>query len=333
MKTRILEPTAENIREAGRALSEGKLVAFPTETVYGLGADAFSEDAVKAVYAAKGRPSDNPMIVHISDVKQLEALASSLNDDVYVLAEKLWPGPLTMIVKKAEGIPDATTGGLDTVGIRMPSDDIARALIDAAGCPVAAPSANISGRPSPTMAQHVIDDMSGRIDYIIKGGDCRVGIESTVVDMTGDTPVILRPGIVTREQISEILSKNVDIDPAVLRKSLSDDGFVPKAPGMKYRHYAPEADMIVFSGRRDSVEEKIRSVKKENEDLGLKVGVILFDDNNSEEAAREFFAELRRMDAEKVQLILAGALSEKDGVGLAVMNRMLKSAGYNVHNV
>ncbi|MDY5976364.1 MAG: L-threonylcarbamoyladenylate synthase [Anaerovoracaceae bacterium] len=333
MKTRILEPTAENIREAGRALSEGKLVAFPTETVYGLGADAFNEDAVKAVYAAKGRPSDNPMIVHISDVKQLEMLASSPNNDVYKLAGRLWPGPLTMIVKKVEGIPDATTGGLDTVGVRMPSDEIARALIDAAGCPVAAPSANISGRPSPTMAQHVIDDMSGRIDYIIKGADCRVGIESTVVDMTGDTPVILRPGIVTREQISEILSKDVEIDPAVLRKSLTDESFVPKAPGMKYRHYAPEADMIVFSGRRDSVEEQIRRVKKENEDRGLKVGVILFDDNDSEEAARKFFAELRRMDAEKVQLILAGALSGNDEVGFAVMNRMLKSAGYNVQNV
>ena len=333
MKTRILEPTAENIREAGRALSEGKLVAFPTETVYGLGADAFNEDAVKAVYAAKGRPSDNPMIVHISDVKQLEMLASSPNNDVYKLAGRLWPGPLTMIVKKVEGIPDATTGGLDTVGVRMPSDEIARALIDAAGCPVAAPSANISGRPSPTMAQHVIDDMSGRIDYIIKGADCRVGIESTVVDMTGDTPVILRPGIVTREQISEILSKDVEIDPAVLRKSLTDESFVPKAPGMKYRHYAPEADMIVFSGRRDSVEEQIRRVKKENEDRGLKVGVILFDDNDSEEAARKFFAELRRMDAEKVQLILAGALSGNDEVGFAVMNRMLKSAGYNIKKV
>lgn len=333
MKTRILEPDPAGIQEAGRALAEGRLVAFPTETVYGLGADAFNETAVKAVYAAKGRPSDNPMIVHICEVGQLAALASSLNDDVYILAEKFWPGPLTMIVDKAEGIPDVTTGGLDTVGIRMPSDETARALIKAAGCPVAAPSANLSGKPSPTKAQHVIDDMDGRIDYILKGGDCRVGIESTVVDMTGDIPVILRPGAVTAQQISQALSKPVETDPAVLRQSMADEDFVPRAPGMKYRHYAPEAEMVIFRGKKADVENHINMIKAEKEKQGLKVGVILFDDNDSEEAARELFAKLREMDKNGVQLILAGALSENEGVGFAVMNRMLKSAGYNVVNV
>lgn len=328
MKTLILEPTSENILKAGKAASEGKLVAFPTETVYGLGADAFNAEAVGKVYAAKGRPSDNPMIVHIWDVKQLGTLTPSVKDDVKILAEKLWPGPLTMIVEKVPGIPDTTTGGLDTVGIRMPSDEIARAFIKAAGCPIAAPSANISGRPSPTKAQHVIDDMDGRIDVILKGGDCEVGIESTVLDMTGDVPMILRPGIITKEQLEEVLGKTVDIDPAVLRKSMADADFIPKAPGMKYRHYAPKAEMVIFQGNRADVENEIKKVKEEKAAEGKKVGVILFDEERM--AAHDFFAELRNMDEENVDLILAGALSGDDGVGFAVMNRMLKSAGYNV---
>lgn len=328
MKTLILEPTSENILMAGRAAAEGKLVAFPTETVYGLGADAFNADAVGSVYAAKGRPSDNPMIVHIWDVKQLGTLTPSVKDDVRILAEKLWPGPLTMIVEKVPGIPDTTTGGLDTVGVRMPSDEIARAFIKAAGCPIAAPSANISGRPSPTKATHVIEDMDGRIDVILKGGDCEVGIESTVLDMTGDVPMILRPGIITKEQLENVLGKPVEIDPAVLRKSTADADFVPKAPGMKYRHYAPEAEMIIFQGKRADVENEINKVKEEKTAEGKKVGVILFDEERM--AAHDFFAQLRNMDSEKVDLILAGALSDEDGVGFAVMNRMLKSAGYNV---
>lgn len=333
MKTRILKPTEENLIIAGRAIAEGKLVAFPTETVYGLGADAFNEEAVKSVYAAKGRPSDNPMIVHIWNEEQLSELTISSNDDVAVLAKEFWPGPLTMILTKKPGIPDVTTGGLDTVGIRMPENRIARALIKASGCPIAAPSANISGRPSPTRAEHVIEDMDGRIDFIITGDDCRVGIESTVIDMTGDTPVILRPGIITAEQISKVLSKPVEIDPAVLRKSISDDDIIPRAPGMKYRHYAPKADMVIVQGEHEKVRDEINRIKQQKESEGLDVGIIMFEEDNFLYAAKELFAELRKMDEENKDFIIAGALPVEDGVGFAVMNRMLKSAGYNVVEV
>ena len=332
METKILEPTKENITYAGRLLAEGGIVAFPTETVYGLGADAFNEEAVRAVYAAKGRPSDNPMIVHIARASDIGQLTPRLSEDIVALIENFWPGPLTMVVKKKPGIPDATTGGLDTVGIRLPDTQIARDLIEAAGCPIAAPSANISGRPSPTKSQHVIDDLSGKIDAVVKGDDCRVGIESTVLDVTGDTPVILRPGIITAEQIEAVLDKKVEIDPAVLKQS-ADGTLKPKAPGMKYKHYAPEADMIVIEGQRDKVKKEIERLKGLNEQLGNKVGVILFEEKAFIEAAHDFFARLRELDKENVDLILAGALSDIDGVGFAVMNRMLKSAGYNIVKV
>lgn len=332
METKILEPTKENITAAGKLLASGGIVAFPTETVYGLGADAFNEEAVKSVYAAKGRPSDNPMIVHIARASDIGQLTPKLSGDIVTLIENFWPGPLTLVVKKKQGLPDATTGGLDTVGIRLPDTVIARKLIEAAGCPIAAPSANISGRPSPTKAQHVIDDLDGKIDAIIKGEDCRVGIESTVLDVTGDVPVILRPGIITAEQIEAVLNKKVEIDPAVLKQS-QDENLKPKAPGMKYRHYAPKADMVIIEGQRDKVKKEIERLKALNEKLGNKVGVILFEEKAFIEAAHDFFAKLRELDRENVDLILAGALSDTDGVGFAVMNRMLKSAGYNIVRV
>ena len=332
METKILEPTKENITAAGKLLASGGIVAFPTETVYGLGADAFNEEAVKSVYAAKGRPSDNPMIVHIARASDIGQLTPKLSGDIVTLIENFWPGPLTLVVKKKQGLPDATTGGLDTVGIRLPDTVIARKLIEAAGCPIAAPSANISGRPSPTKAQHVIDDLFGKIDAIIKGEDCRVGIESTVLDVTGDVPVILRPGIITAEQIEAVLNKKVEIDPAVLKQS-QDENLKPKAPGMKYRHYAPKADMVIIEGQRDKVKKEIERLKALNEKLGNKVGVILFEEKAFIEAAHDFFAKLRELDRENVDLILAGALSDTDGVGFAVMNRMLKSAGYNIVRV
>ncbi len=332
MKTKILEPTKENIIAAGRLLADGGIVAFPTETVYGLGADAFNEEAVKSVYAAKGRPSDNPMIVHIARASDIGQLTPRLSEDIVALIENFWPGPLTLVVKKKQGLPDATTGGLDTVGIRLPDTVVARQLIEAAGCPIAAPSANISGRPSPTKVQHVIDDLDGKIDAIIKGEDCRVGIESTVLDVTGDVPVILRPGIITPEQIEAALDKKVEIDPAVLKQS-QDENLRPKAPGMKYRHYAPKADMVVIEGQRDKVKSEIERLKGLNEKLGNKVGVILFEEKAFIEAAHDFFAKLRALDKDNVDLILAGALSDTDGVGFAVMNRMLKSAGYNIVRV
>lgn len=346
MKTEILSTISEDIAKAARIIRNGGLVAFPTETVYGLGADALNAEAVANVYKAKGRPSDNPMIVHISRASDMGRLTPMLSPDIVSLIENFWPGPLTMVVKKKEGVPDRTTGGLDTVAVRMPDSKAALELINMSDCPIAAPSANISGRPSPTRAKDVIADMDGKIEAIICGEDCRVGIESTVVDMTGDTPTILRPGIITAENIEAALGKKVnydkalledrdykDIDPAKCKDGSAEGDFKPKSPGMKYRHYAPKAQMTVIEGHRDKVKAEIERLKTLNERLGLKVGVILFEEKAFIEAAHDFFARLRDLDNEKVDLILAGALSDTDGVGFAVMNRMLKSAGYNIARV
>lgn len=345
MKTKIFSTNHEDIAAAAMILRKGGLVAFPTETVYGLGADALNDDAVGKVYAAKGRPSDNPMIVHIARASDLGQLTPMLSPEIVTLVENFWPGPLTMVVRKKDGIPDRTTGGLDTVAVRMPDSKAALELINLADSPIAAPSANISGRPSPTRAKDVIADMDGKIDAIIDGEDCRVGIESTVLDMTGDTPTILRPGIITAEAIEAALgkkvkyddslmeaSKHIDVDPAD-PQTAEDNDFKPKSPGMKYKHYAPKAQMTVIEGQRDKVKEEITRLKGLNERLGLKVGVILFEEKAFLEAAHDFFAKLRDLDNEGVDLILAGALSDTDGVGFAVMNRMLKSAGYNIARV
>ena len=334
MKTRILSTTENDIAEAAGIIQQGGLVAFPTETVYGLGADALNAEAVAKVYEAKGRPSDNPMIVHIARASDIGQLTPMLSEDIVNLIDNFWPGPLTMVLKKKAGVPDRTTGGLDTVAVRMPDSEAALELIREADCTIAAPSANISGRPSPTRAGDVIADMNGRIDAVIQGDDCRVGIESTVLDMTGDTPVILRPGIITAEDIEAVLKKEVKYDEALLKDKQGEDGDIrPKAPGMKYKHYAPKADMVVIEGQRDKVKAEIERLKGLNERLGSKVGVILFEEKAFVEAAHDFFAKLRDLDNEEVDLILAGALSDFDGVGFAVMNRMLKSAGYNIVKV
>lgn len=344
MKTKLLSTNKSDIAKAAAIIREGGLVAFPTETVYGLGADALSEKAVADIYAAKGRPSDNPMIVHISRASDMGRLTPVLSADIVKLIENFWPGPLTIVVKKKPEVPDRTTGGLDTVAVRMPDSKVALELISMADTPIAAPSANISGRPSPTRARDVIADMDGRIDAVIEGEDCRVGIESTVVDMTGDVPTILRPGIITAENIEAVLEREVKYDESLLKDGKmfaldpedgegEIDGFRPKSPGMKYRHYAPKAQMTIIEGQRDKVKSEIERVKALNERLGLKVGVILFEEKAFIEAAHDFFARLRDLDDEDVDLILAGALSDTDGVGFAVMNRMLKSAGYNIVKV
>ena len=318
-------------------------MAFPTETVYGLGANAFDEDAVAKVYEAKGRPSDNPMIVHVARASDIGQFTRMLSPDIVALIENFWPGPLTLVVKKKPGVPDRTTGGLDTVAVRMPDSKPALDLINAACCPIAAPSANLSGSPSPTRAKDVIADMEGRIDAIISGDDCRVGIESTVVDMTGDVPTILRPGIITAEALEAAIGKRVKYDESLKEESkhvqldpaagVSESDFQPKSPGMKYKHYAPKADMIVIEGERSRVKAEIERLKKLNESIGNNVGVLLFEEQAFIEAAHDFFAKLRDLDAQGVDLILAGALSDTDGVGFAVMNRMLKSAGYNIARV
>lgn len=344
METKIFQTTDEDIKEAAAILRNGGLVAFPTETVYGLGANALDEEAVGKVYAAKGRPSDNPMIVHIARASDIGQLTPMLSATIVTLIENFWPGPLTLVVKRKPIVPDVTTGGLDTVAVRMPDNAAALKLIEEAGCPLAGPSANLSGSPSPTKAQHVIDDLSGRIDGIISGGDCRVGIESTVLDVTGDVPTILRPGIITAENIEAAIGRKVEYDKSLFvrpdakpQDSSLDAGFGedfrPRSPGMKYKHYAPKAQMTVIEGQRDKVKSEIERLKGLNEKLGNNVGVILFEEKAFIEAAHDFFADLREMDKQGVDLILAGALSDVDGVGFAVMNRMLKSAGYNIVRV
>lgn len=341
LETRIFGTTEQDIKDAAEILRAGGLVAFPTETVYGLGANAMDPDAVGKVYAAKGRPSDNPMIVHIGRKEEIAALTECVTDDMKRLAEAFWPGPLTMVVPAKPEIPRVTTGGLDTVAVRMPDNACTLELIKETGAPLAGPSANLSGHPSPTTAGHVYDDLQGRIDAVIQGEACRVGIESTVVDMTQETPMILRPGIITPAELSEALGKNVDIDPAVLQKPdifnnggllETGDDFKPKSPGMKYKHYAPKAEMIIFMGEPEKVRLAIAAEKMARVEFGQKVGVLMFDNDDPKTAARDFFAQLRAFDKSGVDVIFAAALKE-DGVGLAVMNRMFKSAGYNIREI
>lgn len=334
MNTKILNDTTEEIEEAARMIAGGGLVAFPTETVYGLGADALNSDAVGRVYAAKGRPSDNPMIVHISSDEELKKLTPKITKDMERLMKVFWPGPMTMIVKRNPIIPDVTTGGLDTVGIRMPDNPVALELIAKSGCPIAAPSANLSGKPSPTAAQHVIDDLKGRVDAIICSDDCQFGIESTVIDMTGLVPMILRPGIITKEDLETALGKRALLDPTLNKRpdKFNNGDFKPKAPGMKYKHYAPKAQMIVFEGKMEAAIAAIDRERIEREALGQNVSVIIFDNAEQKTAAHQFFAKLREADRDGADVILAAALKE-EGIGFSVMNRMLKSAGYNIRKV
>lgn len=333
MITKRLNTSDIDLQVAASILENGGLVAFPTETVYGLGANALDPEAVAKVYKAKGRPSDNPMIVHISRASDIGQLTPELNQRIVKLIENFWPGPLTLVVPKKADVPDITTGGLDTVAIRMPDDKVALKIITLAGCPIAAPSANISGKPSPTKASHVIDDLDGKIDAIVCGADCRVGIESTVLDVSSEVATILRPGIITAENIEAAIGETVAFDPSLARSSTAHNSPAPRSPGMKYKHYAPKAQMTIIEGQRDRVKSEIVRLKGLNERLGLKVGVILFEEQAFIEAAHDFFSNLRELDEQNVDLILAGALSDKDGVGFAVMNRMLKSAGYNIAKV
>lgn len=332
MKTFRLTRDDKDIKFAGGLIRVGELVAFPTETVYGLGANALNEEAVKSVYVAKGRPSDNPMIVHISKAEDLPELIkdgkNSLGGDEIKLIEAFWPGPLTMIFPKSDIVPDTTTGGLDTVAIRMPSNEIALRFIDAAGKPIAAPSANLSGKPSPTTAEDVLEDMDGKIAAVIMGDQCSVGIESTVLDLTGAQPVILRPGIITAEWISEILGKEISYDPALFVKPSDDENFKPKSPGMKYKHYAPKAAVMLIEGTNETFEKKASILGKLAHEKNKKTAVLNYGDS-AKKAAHGLFADLRELDRQGYDLILIKSLEEV-GLGFSVMNRMLKSAGYNI---
>ena len=318
------------IAHAGEIIRRGGLVAFPTETVYGLGANALDADAVRSVYEAKGRPSDNPMIVHIAEMGQLADVASEIPAVAVPLIQAYWPGPITFIMKKAEGVPMVTTGGF-----RMPLSEAARDLIRAAERPIAAPSANRSGRPSPTRYEDVLEDMDGRIDAVLLGEDCEVGIESTVLDLTGEVPMILRPGYITKEMLEFTLGSEVKYDPALfvdpMHRSEGEE-FHPKAPGMKYRHYAPKAEVKIIEGDDDAavereIEEQLRLCK-----YARQKAVALNYGRDSKAAAKDFFARLRELDREDVDVILVRALPEEE-LGFSVMNRMLKSAGYDVIHV
>ena len=332
MKTIRLDTNEEDIRRAGEIIRDGGLVAFPTETVYGLGADALNEVAVRSVYEAKGRPSDSPMIVHIAEASDMDALVEcgSFMLPIYakIAAKQLWPGPLTMVLRKDPSVPGVTTGGLDTVAIRMPMNETARRLIAAAGVPVAAPSANISGRPSPTTPYDVLEDMDGRIDAVIMGDQCDVGIESTVVDMTGETPVILRPGIITKEWLEAVLGCTVEYDKSLLANATENAEFKPKSPGMKYTHYSPKAKVRLIAGDNETFGRRIMELGVEAKRDGLKPAILEYG-NDAKKAAHKLFADLRELDRQGYDIIFIRAIDEK-GAGFSVMNRMLKSAGYDI---
>lgn len=335
----------EELAEAAGILRSGGLVAFPTETVYGLGANALDEAAAKKIYAAKGRPSDNPLIAHISKWEELKPLVSEIPEAGRKLAEAFWPGPLTMVFPKSEQVPYGTTGGLDTVAVRMPSDPVANRLIALAGVPIAAPSANTSGRPSPTTAWHVREDMNGRIEMIIDGGPVGIGLESTIVDVSGDVPTLLRPGAITMEMLEEVVG-HVEIDPAI--QGPPAEGMRPKAPGMKYRHYAPKAMLTLVEGEQDAVVAEINRLTAERMKEGKAVGVICTEETKNrypagilrsiglraheETIAHNLFAVLREFDDLEADVIYSESFSS-DHLGQAIMNRLMKAAGYHVIKV
>ncbi|WP_041719399.1 L-threonylcarbamoyladenylate synthase [Alkaliphilus oremlandii] len=330
------------IVECGSILRNGGVVAFPTETVYGLGANALDANAIKKIFEAKGRPSDNPLIVHIAKKEDVIPLVKNIPEIGRILMEKFWPGPLTLLFEKSDIIPNEVTAGLSTVGIRMPSHPIAGALIEAAQVPVAAPSANTSGRPSPTKGQHVIEDMMGRVDAIISGGECNVGLESTVLDITGDIPMILRPGGVTKEMLEAVLGQ-VAVDAAIEDPSKSVEK--PKSPGMKYTHYAPKADVIVVEGPVEQMVMKIKVLEREYRAKGKRVGIICTEETKDlygeamvksmgsrqvpETIAACIFKVLREFDETDVDIILSEAVEAVE-IGQAIMNRLKKAAGYRI---
>ncbi len=338
METLRLSTNESDVRRAGEIIRAGGLVAFPTETVYGLGADALNAEAVASVYAAKGRPSDNPMIVHIANATDLYPLikggAASLSREASILITNVWPGPLTMVFKKSDIVPDITTGGLDTIAVRMPSNPTARRLIKLSGRPIAAPSANLSGRPSPTTADDVLEDMDGRIDAVIMGEQCDVGIESTVLDLTDIIPRILRPGAITKEKLMILLKRAVLYDKTLLEKpenggeAGADPDFRPRSPGMKYKHYSPKAKVRLIEGSGREFREKAKQLGLEARERGEKVAIIDYD-NDPGKAAHRLFAELRELDRQGYDLILIRTVDD-DGFGFSVMNRMLRSAGYDI---
>ena len=360
MKTKIFGK--EGISEAAEILKQGGLVAFPTETVYGLGGNGLDKEAAKKIYAAKGRPSDNPLILHVSSIEEVYPLVKALSEKAKKLMEAFWPGPLTLVLPKSDLVPKESTGGLETVALRSPENALTLSLIRACGFPIAGPSANLSGRPSPTEASHVLEDLGGRIEGILEDGAVGIGVESTIVDLSEDCPILLRPGAITIEDLEEVLGEKVAIDPTLLGKSIAE-GFTPKAPGMKYRHYAPKAEMLLFkkkeeeeNGLRSGQENIAKSIlsygeKEFSVSPEKKIWILCGEDTASlyegdsrftiqvlgkrEEPlsmTHNLFRLLRQADEEGVELILGECYSE-EGVGFALMNRLKKAAGQRIFYV
>ena len=334
----------EGIARAGEILKSGGLVAFPTETVYGLGANALDEAAAAQIYAAKGRPSDNPLIVHIADIEALEGIVEKVPEDARRLAEAFWPGPLTMIFRKNPRVPYGTTGGLDTVAVRMPAHEIASELIRQGGGYIAAPSANTSGRPSPTTAAHVAEDLRGRIDMIIDGGSVEIGLESTIVDLSGETPVILRPGYINQDMLDRVIGP-VEMDRGLIAEN---SGIRPKAPGMKYRHYAPKAQLVIIEGKSAAVVDKINKLIAQGEEKGEEIGVISTDETaacyrggivksigsvrDELTISKHLYGILREFDGLAVTKIYSESF-DTPKMGQAIMNRLMKAAGHQICKV
>jgi L-threonylcarbamoyladenylate synthase len=325
--------TYPQIIEAAQKLKQNEVVAFPTETVYGLGGNATSDEAVLKIFEAKGRPGDNPLIIHIANKEQIHSFVKEIPDQAAVLMDAFWPGPLTIILEKKDGaLSEKATAGLSTVAVRMPDHPVALALIEESGLPLAAPSANLSGKPSPTTADHVADDLTGRIAGIVNGGATGVGLESTVVDCTGEIPAILRPGGVTKEQLEEVVGE-VSVDPA-----LKDSDQAPKSPGMKYRHYAPNAPFYLVDGTREEIQRLVNEKRRE----GQKVGVMTTKENKSfydsdiviacgervklETVAEALYDTLRAFNQKDLDIIF-GEIFPEHGVGQAIMNRLSKASG------
>lgn len=337
MKTKVL--TEKEVDEAALLLKNGGVVAIPTETVYGLAANAFDVTAVSKIFKAKGRPMDNPLIVHISDIEEIHQLVLDFPCKAQKLCSKFWPGPLTIILPKSKKIPNEVSAGLETVAIRLPSHELARNLIKKAGIPLAAPSANISGKPSPTTASHVFDDMNGKIDAILDGGTCSVGLESTVITLTTDPPTLLRPGGITLEQLESEIGE-VALDDAVLKKV--DNSREVLSPGMKYKHYAPNAKVIILECSREKFIDYVNHKSSENvaalcynEDVeSIKVKTFTYGSYKKPELqARTLFDALRDIDKDESIKIVYAICPQKNGIGMAVYNRLIRAAGFEVLNV
>lgn len=336
METKVLKPTDKAIGLACKLLKNGEIVGVPTETVYGLAGDSRNSEAIKKIFAAKGRPADNPLIVHISNLDMLEGIVREIPNDAKILAENFWPGPLTIIMPKGDKICNETCAGLDSVGVRMPSHPIAREIISKSGVPFSAPSANLSGKPSPTTAEDVFEDMNGRIPLIIDGGECQAGVESTVISVLDDTPIILRPGVITKEMLENVLNKTVLVAKAVTDGVKKDEKVL--SPGMKYKHYAPKAEVTILKG---TIDKFIKFVSENKTD---KTRVLCFDgeeklfnipaisygsEKDAISQAHKLFSALRKLDETDAETVFARC-PETDGVALAVYNRLIRSAGFKI---